>query len=462
MADFEDTRNPDGDFVLQGRKTPIRQKSDDYLSNTQKTLTSKNLSSSLNLSGSKKGNPSIEELEHSLNELKFDLENLNESLRENYGKTEIFLGEDLDSQGNACNFNSGDEDPELTHLLQRDDHEAVSHTRPYDPKWFSDPKHRTKPMGDYPMMQSLGVTRRGVSPVNRSIGRYGAEIATKDVTGQLTAVDLASNEKNFPIRLSAPHIVGVRSLLPPKFPVQPQDKEKAKSARFRSRSLDARLNKSFPITSRMSRSRNKSRARDRSPSPLPAWMPTSSRANASAQPPPPVKKRGRSPMRKRPATATGHRDKEVRSVWDEIDLSKSLPLAKTRGGAGYVRPTVQPQPGHLELSFLRAADQIDTRRALVENSPYQQKLAKLRLERLRVEEEYLLQLKRESELERIRGPKPKWYESKGPEFHYECNKNTALHKNRDNWSDTMDYRNHLLKSSREFTMNMRGPVPVPR
>jgi len=34
---------------------------------------------------------------------------------------------------------------------------------------------------------------------------------------------------------------------------------------------------------------------------------------------------------------------------------------------------------------------------------------RLRLERLRVEEEYLLQLKREAELERIRGPKPKWW-----------------------------------------------------
>uniref|UniRef100_H2ZKW2 Uncharacterized protein n=1 Tax=Ciona savignyi TaxID=51511 RepID=H2ZKW2_CIOSA len=232
MDELQDTRNPDADFVLQGRKTPLRQKSDDYLSNSQKTLTSRNLSASLNLSGSKQHNPSIEELERSLNELKQDLEHLNVNLRKNYGRSDIFLGEDLDSQGNACDFNSGDEDPELTHLIQRKDPEAVSHLPPYDPKWFSDPKHLTKPMGDYPMMQSLGVTRRRVSPVNRTIGRYGMEIATKDVDGKLTALDLASNEKSFPVRLTAPHIVGIKSLLPPKIPVQPQCKEKAKPARF--------------------------------------------------------------------------------------------------------------------------------------------------------------------------------------------------------------------------------------
>ena len=43
-------------------------------------------------------------------------------------------------------------------------------------------------------------------------------------------------------------------------------------------------------------------------------------------------------------------------------------------------------------------------------SPYQKSLGKLRLERLQLEETKLLELKRITELERIRGPKPKWLE----------------------------------------------------
>ncbi|XP_033099400.1 uncharacterized protein LOC117103044 isoform X1 [Anneissia japonica] len=41
-------------------------------------------------------------------------------------------------------------------------------------------------------------------------------------------------------------------------------------------------------------------------------------------------------------------------------------------------------------------------------SPYRYELAKLRMERLRLEEDTILESKRQKELERIRGPKPKW------------------------------------------------------
>jgi hypothetical protein len=44
------------------------------------------------------------------------------------------------------------------------------------------------------------------------------------------------------------------------------------------------------------------------------------------------------------------------------------------------------------------------------SSPYKTELARLRLDSLRLEEEHLLELKRQAELERIRGPQPKWYE----------------------------------------------------
>lgn len=41
-------------------------------------------------------------------------------------------------------------------------------------------------------------------------------------------------------------------------------------------------------------------------------------------------------------------------------------------------------------------------------SPYAEELSRLRMEKLRIEEEQYLELKRQAELERIRGPKPKW------------------------------------------------------
>ena len=51
----------------------------------------------------------------------------------------------------------------------------------------------------------------------------------KELDGELTAIDLSANENTFPLRLTAPHIVGVRSLLPPEFPVRSQSPERAKS-----------------------------------------------------------------------------------------------------------------------------------------------------------------------------------------------------------------------------------------
>lgn len=51
----------------------------------------------------------------------------------------------------------------------------------------------------------------------------------QNVDGQLTALDLAANDTTFPVRLTAPHIVGVRSLLPSNIPVRNRDPARAKS-----------------------------------------------------------------------------------------------------------------------------------------------------------------------------------------------------------------------------------------
>lgn len=46
--------------------------------------------------------------------------------------------------------------------------------------------------------------------------------------------------------------------------------------------------------------------------------------------------------------------------------------------------------------------------AALMSSPYQAQLAELRMQRLRMEEAQLLQVKREEELERMRGPIIRW------------------------------------------------------
>ncbi|XP_033739934.1 uncharacterized protein LOC117327188 [Pecten maximus] len=83
-------------------------------------------------------------------------------------------------------------------------------------------------------------------------------------------------------------------------------------------------------------------------------------------------------------------------------------------------------------------------------SPYQPEIARLRMERLRIEQDRLLEMKRCEEIERIRGPNARWYESKGPDFHYECGKNTEMMKHENHWDELVDYRNSLLDCSKDF------------
>lgn len=88
------------------------------------------------------------------------------------------------------------------------------------------------------------------------------------------------------------------------------------------------------------------------------------------------------------------------------------------------------------------------------NTPYQLNLAKLRLDRLKIEESHLMEVKRLEELERIRGPRTKWYEIKTPDFHYEARKNRELVKqfHRNDYQALYDYRMRLLKASKQFEL----------
>ncbi|XP_039267655.2 uncharacterized protein LOC120342753 [Styela clava] len=453
-------------IAVVGNKEAIIRKDSNYFTNTEKTLTTKNLSSSLNLPGNRRSmnlqrrprsametrdtGPTVEDLESTLSKLKSDLRHLNDSLEENYAKSLVFARdanydqdkyiEEFHKENRLGSNGYGDylnDDAELRDLLQRKDEEAVSHLPPRDSKWYRDPQHLTTSMGNFDTAKKLGISTRSVSPTSRGTGIFGAEMATKNIYGQLTSTDLASSMETFPVRLTAPHIVGVRSLLPPDFPVKMQ-----RPATAAGTTSEVTVVPNFAT-----------RSPSRAHSPRPTWVPNSRNANASAKPPPALsttKRRCKSASMKR-ATVLGAAG--ANSSNELVTRGRSITRHSTMSEGSYPRQ-IHPLPSETELRFLRSADQIDTRRALVENSPYQQELAKLRLARLRVEEEYLLQLKRESELERVRGPKPKWYTMKGPEFHYECNKNTTLHKNKKSWAKTLQYRNELLESSREFAQTV--------
>ncbi|XP_052709170.1 uncharacterized protein LOC128183965 [Crassostrea angulata] len=88
-------------------------------------------------------------------------------------------------------------------------------------------------------------------------------------------------------------------------------------------------------------------------------------------------------------------------------------------------------------------------------TPYESNIATLRRDRLRLEEERLLELKKLEEIEKLRPPREKWYESTGTDFHYECHKNTELEKTEQKWKDTtkkLERNETLMKSLAEICM----------
>jgi hypothetical protein len=78
------------------------------------------------------------------------------------------------------------------------------------------------------------------------------------------------------------------------------------------------------------------------------------------------------------------------------------------------------------------------------STPYREELARLKVERLKIEEGRLLKQKCIDELERIRGPKPRWYELKTPDFHREARKNNCVLSHSGHYNEIMVYRNKLL------------------
>lgn len=99
-----------------------------------------------------------------------------------------------------------------------------------------------------------------------------------------------------------------------------------------------------------------------------------------------------------------------------------------------------------DLSLFRDAENhmLSSRTISALATPYQEDLARLRLDRLRLEEDRLLQKKCVDELERIRGPKPRWYELKTPDFHREAKRNNDVLSLSGHYGDIMEYREQLL------------------
>ncbi|XP_063173571.1 uncharacterized protein LOC134507077 isoform X2 [Candoia aspera] len=251
----------------------------------------------------------------------------------------------------------------------------------------------------------MGVPTLSTSPVSQTSGLLDSAIVRQNYP--------PSGDLALPLKLGAPHVIGVKSLLPPKIPVRACLPERASFAFHRGRSPTL-------SHSRVTRSRSFSPdakrpcwLRSRSQSPRPVWRPSSAKANACAQPPPQLGK----PTGVR-AKSTSIRQSRLRFFRPGTLASRSWTSTKAIGKQtpreswspySLASPDISsPTAQEINERFLQTLSGITTGRDLIEMSAYQKELARLRLKRLHVEEAWLLELKRQQELERTRGPKPKW------------------------------------------------------
>ena len=89
----------------------------------------------------------------------------------------------------------------------------------------------------------------------------------------------------------------------------------------------------------------------------------------------------------------------------------------------------------------------EIRKSLKLHSPFELQLAKLKHEKLKLEEACILQKKCKAELEETRGPKPRWYEMKTCQFTTEHKKHNNLLANSKDLNSLVDYRNQLIEAS---------------
>ncbi|GFS12747.1 hypothetical protein ElyMa_004866400 [Elysia marginata] len=144
----------------------------------------------------------------------------------------------------------------------------------------------------------------------------------------------------------------------------------------------------------------------------------------------------------RPATCKG----QSRSRSRPSNKSNQRPQSTSPG-----EQATREERRRLDEMFLLTAESPFMKTAYISfTSPYNDELTQLRLDKLRLEEMQYLELKRQAELERIRGPKPKWYELKSPEFHVEAGKNNELLRNSAQWDDLLRYRESLVNATKRL------------
>nr|XP_032823977.1 uncharacterized protein LOC116950387 [Petromyzon marinus] len=400
-------------FVLHGFKAALRDKPSEYLTNSQRTSTSSFLSQSTSFSAGnmrpksvpagssavngRGGSPTLDELELSLHDLKLQVSDLRSSLDVDFASDKA-AGETRKTRQWPLL-----PDPEPGMGAFEDDS---------DDAWFLGPRRRS---------------------------RFSLDGSATTIA----AAGLGLHREAFPVQIGAPHIVGVPSLLPPAIPVRGRSPVRTAATVVLEEVARARRSRSLERWAADRRgARRSGMTRSRSQSPKPAWRPSSAKPDLSSRPPPPV-------LRSRRSGARGKSDEEGRLSEDERGRQ---PWRGLRSSLRSLSAEHSPGPASRGPTALDVSERFvgSLGGHLGGTSPYGEALRRLRRQRLRVEEELLLELKRQLELERTRGPRPKWYEMRGPQFHYEARKNNNHLRSSAEWQRIYDYRNQLLSASHTF------------
>ncbi|XP_072101093.1 uncharacterized protein [Mobula birostris] len=296
-------------FVLHGVRSPLRKRPNEHLTNTQKTFTmhqqvSRDQPTNWNfnrnssgisiddklrevpLSGSQKNSPSIDELERSLSELKMQVKSLTSSLTPALMTDDKRKG-DLDSNSRPSS-KSGDW-PVLTNGAFHENRGGTAQHSD-ESEWFMRPRHLVQSLGRYPALEDLGVPAHFMSPVDRVVGLTGSELSSKSFTAAtISPADIAYRE-SVPTRVGAPHVIGVRALLPPQIPVRLQCPERTRSPSPNTHSRTLRRSRDLRSRSLSPAPKRSHWQQSRPQSPKPVWRPSSAKVNACGRPPPPIKR----------------------------------------------------------------------------------------------------------------------------------------------------------------------------
>nr|XP_013808501.1 PREDICTED: uncharacterized protein LOC106493085 [Apteryx mantelli mantelli] len=147
-------------------------------------------------------------------------------------------------------------------------------------EWFLKPRHLVKSLGDYPALTNLSLPVFSVSAVSHVAGLLESETTSKN---DLLSEDLV-NTNSFPVKLGAPHVIGVESLLHPKVPVRTCSHERVSSFLDQGSSLSVEHAGNYRSRSFSPASKKSRWLRSRSQSPKSIWRPNSAKASACAQP----------------------------------------------------------------------------------------------------------------------------------------------------------------------------------